>query len=207
MKDNIRLNSIPKFLLIVALFLTGCGKPVTLRNLPPQNDQICCFGDSLVFGTGAANDDESYPGHLASMLGREVTKWGTPGDTTAQALAKCDRFMESRFGVVIVTIGGNDILKRVQWPETEKNLRSILQKIQGTGAVVVFTGVTGPLNPTRNKLYRKMCRELGVHYIPEILDGIKGNPDLSADSVHPNGKGYKIMAERITASLREANLL
>ena len=172
------------------MFGLGCGKSDDLRNLPPQNLEICCFGDSLVFGTGAASSEENYPSYLAEMLDREVTKWGTPGDTTAQALAKCDRFTDAQFGIVVVTIGGNDILKRVRWPETEKNLIEIFEKVQASGAVVVFTGVTGPLNPTRDKLYRKICRSMGVLYISEILDGIKGNSDLSADPVHPNSRGY-----------------
>ena len=206
---RVKSESIALFLLVSVALITGygCRKPVRLKNLPPRNDRICCFGDSLVFGTGAANTDETYPAFLSSILVRNIVRWGTPGDTTAQALVKCDRFIQEQFGVVIVTIGGNDIIQRVRWPETERNLIDIFKAIQGSGAVVVFTGVTGPLNPTRNKLYKKMCREMGVYYIPEILDRIKGNPDLSADSVHPNSKGYRIMAERVAEALQQANLL
>lgn len=186
----------------------GCGKSVELKNLPPQNNEICCFGDSLVYGTGA-NDpkEESYPSVLGTVLGRMIYNWGTPGDTTAQALSKCVRFENQKFGIVVVTIGGNDILQRVRWEETEKNLRLIFERLQESGAVVVFTGVTGPLNPTRNKLYRKICRQLGVHYIPEILDGITDDPALRADGVHPNSQGYRIMADRISESLKKAELL
>ena len=157
---------------------------------------------------GASNPEEdSYPKILETRTGRTVHSWGTPGDTTAQALAKCDEFRNHKFGIVVVTIGGNDIIQRVRWDETEKNLRLIFQKIQKTGALVVFTGVTGPLNPTRNKLYRKICQQEGVHYIPEILDGITNDPALKADEVHPNSQGYRIMADRIASSLKQAKLI
>ena len=101
-----------------------------------------------------------------------------------------------------MTVRGNDILKRVRRPETEKNLRAVFSSIQSSGAVVIFTGVTRPLNSARDKSYENICKEMGVHYIAEILDGIKGSENISADPVHPNCKGYKIMAE-----LREENLL
>ena len=186
----------------------GCGGSVQLKNLPLQNNDICCFGDSLVYGTGTSDPEkESYPSILENMIGRPVYNWGTPGDTTAQALSKCSHFESQKFGIVIVTIGGNDILQRVRWEETEKNLRFIFQKIQESGAVVAFTGVTGPLNPTRNKLYKKICQQEGVHYISEILDGITDDPTLRADEVHPNAQGYRIMADRISESLRANNLL
>ena len=193
---------------ILFVLTLGCGRSVQLKNLPPQNSDICCFGDSLVYGTGASDPkEESYPSVLGKMIGRTVYNWGTPGDTTAQALSKCVRFENQKFGIVIVTIGGNDILQRVRWEETEKNLRLILQKIQEIGPVVVFTGVTGPLNPTRNKLYRKICKQEGVHYIPEILDGITNDPALRADEVHPNSQGYRVMADRISDSLTKVGLL
>lgn len=195
------------FLLFLAVAV-GCGdSTVTLVNYPPQNDRVCCFGDSLVAGVGATSANQTYPVYLAELIDRQVTSWGASGDTTAQALSKCNKFENNAFGIVIVTIGGNDILQRIRWEKTEKNLRLIFQKIQDTGAVVVFTGVTGPLNPTRDKIYRKICKQEGVLFISEILDGIIKNPELAADNVHPNSKGYRVMATRIAESLTERKLL
>ena len=199
--------STPAMMIVVGFIIAGCSKSIEVKNFPPQNEDICCFGDSLVYGTGAEKPEESYPNILGKIIGRKVESWGTPGDTTGQALPKCTKFKGRRFGMVIVTLGGNDIIRRVRWEETKKNLHSIFQKIQATGAVVVFTGVTGPLNPTRNKHYRKICREEGVHYIPEILDGITNDSALRADEVHPNSKGYKVMAQRIADSLIRVGLL
>jgi lysophospholipase L1-like esterase len=38
--------------------------------------------------------------------------------------------------------------------------------------------------------------------IPDILDGIMGHPGLMSDSVHPNGRGYAMVADRIEPVLR-----
>ena len=191
---------------LVTFLFWGCGKETKLKNFPPPSKKICCFGDSLVYGTGAASLEDSYPRELEKITELEVLSFGTPGDTTAQALPKCKSLQNQGFGIIIVTLGGNDILQRVRWEKTEKNLHSLFQTIQTTGAVVVFTGITGPLNPTRNKLYKKICKKEGVLYIPEILDGIIDDPSLRADEVHPNSQGYRIMAERIAKSLKVAKL-
>ena len=195
-------------LVIGLLLFAGCGRPTPLSNLPPQNTRICCFGDSLVEGVGAGGDEFSYPAVLNSLLSNnEIVALGTSGDTTADGLSKTAMFADQKFGVIVVTLGGNDILQRVHWDTTKKNLHSIFQALKETGAVVVFTGVTGPLNPTRNKHYAKICDAEGVLMIPEILDGILSNPDLKADEVHPNAEGYRIMAKRVAAALKEAGLV
>lgn len=201
LRPNTRVLLIP-----LVAFLVGCGD-VPITNIPPQNERICCFGDSLVAGVGARSEAENYPAFLAAKSGRAVVNWGTPGDTTADGLEKTDQFIDEKFGIVIVTLGGNDILRRLPWPETKANLHRIFQSIQRSGAVVVFTGVTGPLNPSRNRLYRNICAEEGVLFVPEILDGILQDSALRADSVHPNSAGYKMVADRVHDALSDAGLL
>jgi len=108
------ISKIILFNILLFFLLSGCGRDVQLKNFPPQNRTICCFGDSLVYGTGASSTKESYPSVLGEITGLEVTNWGTPGDTTAQALPKCNEIPKQSFGIVIVTLGGNDILQRVR---------------------------------------------------------------------------------------------
>lgn len=189
-----------------ALSLTACRQP-PLRNLPPRNPTICCFGDSLVAGIGAGGEEHAYPAQLAAILDRPVTALGTPGDTTADGLAKAGQFLDEEYGIIIVTLGGNDILKRIDWPRTEANLNALFPKLTATGAAVAFTGVTGPLNPSRTGLYRKICRTHGVLFIPAILAGIKNNPERKADEIHPNAEGYRLVAERVAAALDRAGML
>jgi acyl-CoA thioesterase-1 len=195
-------------MLLLLLLLLGCGKPAPLANTPPQSRRICCFGDSLVEGVGAGGKAHSYPAVLDELLpDYEVVALGRSGDTTADGLAKTAAFAGEKFGIIVVTLGGNYILQRVHWDTTKANLHAIFQALKESGAVVAFTGVTGPLNPTRNSHYAKICEAEGVLLIPEILDGILSHPELKADEVHPNAAGYRIVAERVAEALREAALL
>ena len=200
---RVTIEIIPLF---VALFLVGCSAP-EFRNNPPRNLRICCFGDSLVEGVGASNRDKtSYAAQLGTMLGAEVTNWGTSGDTTGDGVRKLDRFQGQDFGIVVVTLGGNDILRRVHWQETKGNLETIFTRLTDAGHFVVFTGVVGPLNPTRSKHYGKLCEQFGVLYVPDVLDDVTGNPDMLADEIHPNDAGYRLMAERVARAIRDAGL-
>jgi lysophospholipase L1-like esterase len=197
-----------RILLALAFLLVGCSGPVELANLPPQDTRICCFGDSLVAGVGAGDAKRTYPAVLDGLLpGNAVLAFGSSGDTTADGLTKVAKFANQKFGIVVVTLGGNDILQRVHWDSTKANLHSLFQQLKTTGAVVVFTGVTGPLNPTRNSHYAKICEAEGVLLVPEILKGILSDPDLKADEVHPNAEGYRLVAERVAGALREAGLV
>ena len=70
-------------------------------------------------------------------------------------------------------------------------------ELQGRGVLVAFTGVEGPLGGSRGKRYRQLCQDHGVILIPDILDGILSDDSLRSDQIHPNGDGYKLMAQRV----------
>jgi len=70
-----------------AVALCGCpGRGPVLPKLGAA-DVIVAFGDSLTYGTGAA-ENESYPAVLAQLTGRKVVRAGAPGEITAQALRR-----------------------------------------------------------------------------------------------------------------------
>lgn len=45
--------------------------------------------------------------------------------------------------------------------------------------------------------YRNLARETGAVYVPNVLDGLVGNPKYMDDAIHPNDSGYAIMADKI----------
>lgn len=170
-----------------------------LKNYPPQPGRIVCFGDSLTHGVGASAPSSTFPVHLERILQHPVAIYGYPGATTEAALATLRTNAQIRGSVVIVTLGGNDFLRRMPLPDTINNLETIFRLLQERGALVVYTGV--PNGRTGN--YRKLCKRTGVLLVPEILDGIIGNPAFKADRIHPNDKGYKLIAQRIAEVLKE----
>jgi len=173
-----------------------------VTNLASHGTAIIAFGDSLTAGYGA-QPGEDYPARLAAATGQPIVNAGVSGDTTESALARIDRDVVSRNArVVIVGLGGNDYLQGVSIGSTETNLRAIVHKIQASGAMVVLLGFRFPsLNANYETMYERVAKEEGCLLIDRVLAGILTDPSLKSDAIHPNAKGYQLMAGRIAGPL------
>ena len=86
--------------------------------------------------------------------------------------------------------------------ETFNNLTTIVKEIQSTGAVVILVGVDGrPFGNNVSNEYRTVATETGAILVPNALNGIIGNPSRMSDLIHPNDRGYDILADRIYGAL------
>jgi acyl-CoA thioesterase-1 len=193
------------FALLVIAALAGCGERVPRVPAVAPNEVVVAFGDSLTYGTGAA-ESESYPAVLAQLIGRRVVRSGVPGEVTAQGLARLPQVIEEHRPVlVIVCLGGNDMLRRVDEQQIRSNLRQIITTIRGRGISVVLVGVPRPaLLTSAAAFYGELAKEYGVPYEGKVLNDIMHQLDLKADAIHPNAKGYRRMAEAIAALLKQA---
>lgn len=167
-------------------------------------DAIVCFGDSLTYGTGASPGMD-YPSRLAEMLGREVINAGIPGDTTASALKRLERDVLSESpGLVLITLGGNDLKNGVSSDDALANLIEIVETLQANNARVIVGGLKFPLRDRGyGKAYAELAERTGAALIPHILEGIMGNRALMSDPIHPNDSGYELMAERFYEAIRD----
>lgn len=179
-----------------------------IKNAPPKGDVIVAFGDSLTVGVGA-RPLHDYPSLISERLGKPIINAGKSGDTTAQALARLDEdVLALRPDVVIVLLGGNDLLQNVQRDITFSNLRTIITKIQDTGAVVVLVGIRGgfPLDPYAES-FEKLHSDLEVAFVPNIMADVITRAELmSEDRIHPNDAGYAVFFDKlypVIASLYE----
>jgi len=173
-----------------------------ITNRRPASDLVLCFGDSLTFGTGAA-EDQSYPAHLARLLGRRVINAGVPGDTTASALARLERDVLAHSpGNVCITLGGHDLKNGVSRAEAFANLETIVRRVQAAGALVVLVGIDPPLlGRGWADGYRDLARRTGAVLIPNVYKGIMGRAELMSDPIHPNGRGYEVLARRVQRAI------
>lgn len=176
--------------------------PAHTKQFKPVGETIICFGDSLTYGTGAA-PGMNYPTQLAGMIGLPVINAGVPGDTTARALVRIDDVMAKKPRIVLLTLGGNDLKNRVPKEIAFDNLETIIETIQASGALAVIGGIEVPVYGRGfGKGYRDLAEETGAVLIPNIFEGIMGHRDLMSDPIHPNGKGYTIMARRFHKAIK-----
>ena len=187
------------------LFVAACGGDDfrNIRNLRSAGEAIVCFGDSLTEGVGAESG-EDYPAALSRQLGFPIVNAGRRSDTTAQAL---ERLSESVLGrnprLVIVLLGGNDFLRQLPRAESRKNMAEIVRRIQQQGAMVAIAGIRlGLFTDEFAAIYEATATEFGALYIPEVMKGILGDAKLKSDAIHPNGAGYRLIAERIAEKVR-----
>lgn len=171
--------------------------PERVTNSEPTGTTIICFGDSLTAGVGA-EAGASYPAQLERRIGRPVVKAGVSGDTTGSALARLDRDVLAHDPrLVLITLGGNDLMQGVPPEEALANLERIVDGIHRRGALVVVGGVSLPLvDRGYGEVYEELRERTGCLVIGNVLDDIIGRPALMSDRIHPNGKGYAVMAER-----------
>jgi hypothetical protein len=73
----------------------------------------------------------------------------------------------------------------------------IVVSIQGQGARVIIGGLKFPLRDRGfARGYKDLADQTGVVLIPDIFKDIMGSRKLMRDPIHPNGNGYRIMAQR-----------
>ena len=186
--------------LAVVWWLRGDSYPIT--NAQVGAGPIIAFGDSLTAGY-AVDNNGAYPQQLADLLGTPVINRGVSGDTTGQGLARLQRdVLGDDPGIVLLCLGANDFMRRLDEDRAFANLETIVERIQQRGALVILIGLDLPLNPSYARRYRELARRKGCPFVPDVLDGIVGHRDLMQDQVHPNARGYKLWADKVERVLR-----
>ncbi len=184
-------------LLVGSLFWYFFGSSVTITNYPPKNQTIVAFGDSLVFGQGATKGND-FVSLLGDKLGQEIINLGVSGNTTQDGINRMDEVLKEDPGTVILLLGGNDYLRKIPEEETKKNLGILIESFEKNGSVVVLLGVRGGvLQDGREGMYEDLSKKYGTVYVSDVLDGIFLKTELMSDGIHPNDKGYAIIAERL----------
>ncbi len=197
------MNKSLTFILLLPVLFVGCSKAPDIKNLDSRGANIICLGDSLTSGEGA-EPGQDYPSILSGYLGRKVINAGVSGDTTGDALKRIKRdVLEQDPRMVIVILGGNDFLLKLPEEETFRNLEKIVDLIQSGGAAVTLAEVkTGLLKDPYLSGFKRLARQKKTLLIPNILKGIIGNPELMSDPIHPNARGYAVMAKRIYGGIK-----
>ncbi|WP_095012769.1 arylesterase [Tsuneonella mangrovi] len=181
--------------------------------------RILAFGDSLFAGYGLASPLESYPSQLQAALRQEgvnaqVVNAGVSGNTTADGLQRLDFTLESmakKPDLVILELGGNDLLRGLPPKETRANLSAMLEKLKALDIPVLLMGMRAPPNggPEFQKafdgIYPDLAKRFGVKLVPFFIGSIYDKPQLlQADHIHPTRQGVEALVAATKAQVTAA---
>ncbi len=180
-----------------AVLVSGCAQR-EVKNLDSRGVCVICLGDSVTFGYGAERG-EDYPSVLAKFVSAPVFNAGVDSDTSALGLERLEADVLSKKPfLVIVEFGANDFLDKVPLTESVANMREIIRRIHQSGAMAAVVDISaGMLFREYRAVFSALAREEGAIFIPDALRGIITNPSLKSDFVHPNAKGYQLIAQRV----------
>ena len=185
--------------------LAACGeKPPQLPKLG-GDDVILAFGDSLTYGTGAGTE-EAYPKVLSKLISRQVVGAGVPGETTADGLVRLSAVLDDvKPRLVLLCMGGNDMLRKVDFASIESNLRAMVQLAKARGIGVVLIGVPTPeLFGGPPGFYDRIAKEFSLPLEKKVLNDVLFDRSLKSDPIHPNAVGYRRFAEALAELLHKA---
>lgn len=173
---------------------------------------IVALGDSLTAGYMLA-PGAGFPEQLEIYLedqGHRVTviNAGVSGDTTQGGLSRLSWALsdapDGKPDMVIVELGGNDMLRGIDPKRTRANLAAIIEQLQAKDIQVMLAGLISPTNMGPdyehefNAIYPELAAKYDVPLYPFFLEGVADDPDLMrVNDVHPNEKGIKVLVQNI----------
>ncbi|MXO74248.1 arylesterase [Altererythrobacter aerius] len=181
--------------------------------------RVLAFGDSLFAGYGLTSPDLAYPARLEAALRADghdvkVTNAGVSGDTTAAGRQRLAFTLDSQPAppdLVLLELGGNDLLRGLPPEQTRANLAAMLGELEKRGIPAVLMSLQAPPNygaTWQNQfdaLYPALAKEHGATLVPFVTQAVFANPALlQADRVHPTAKGVEALVSATSDAVAEA---
>ena len=174
-----------------------------------QPVRLLVFGNSLTSGFKLP-PGTAYPDVLARRLHADgyvdvlVYNGSVAGETTAEALQRCPSALQYGADLVIVELGGNDMLNGTDPRMVFENLDQIIRFCKAEGARVILAGMValpkfGPAyKASFDAIYPLLASRYKISLYPFFLRGVFGDPRLMlSDGEHPNPFGV----QRIVAGI------
>lgn len=174
---------------------------------------ITIIGDSLVQGYGLPAENGFVPQLQNTLTSNGIDvillNAGVSGDTTAGGLSRVEWALTPDVDGVIVSLGGNDLLRGFDPAFSRSNLQMIVETAIGRGLPVLLVGIKAPSNygadykADFDAIYPDLSDEHETLLYPNFLAALFALPDRSAtlanfmqaDSIHPNAKGVALIVQ------------
>ena len=138
-----------------------------------------------------------------------VINGSVSGDTSGDGLYRIEEYTSGGdVDLIVLGLGANDMLRRINPDQTESNLRKIIEIIKTKNIKIILAGMKA--SPTNGLAYKKkfddifpnLAEEYDLTLIPFLLKKVALNPKLNqSDGIHPNIEGAKVISETIKESI------
>ena len=200
--------------------LSACGQsPVAQAPIkeakaeaPAAYDKlVVAFGDSLYAGYRLGPTEGLAPQLQAALQAKgikaRVHGAGVSGDTSAAGKARLNFVLDnlgSKPDVVVLGLGGNDMLRGIKPTETRANIAAMVAELDKRGIDVVLTGMLAPPNlgadyaNAFNGIFPALAKQYDAPLLPFFLEGVMTDKTLMLDDgIHPNAKGLAKVVEKL----------
>ena len=186
--------------------------------IPADAPLVIAFGDSLYAGYQLGPKEGLAPQLQAALtqdgVVARVQNAGVSGDTTAAGRQRLTYVLDNaktKPALVLLGLGGNDMLRGIGPDQTRANLDAMLAELKKREIPVLLTGMVAAPNlgsdyaRAFNPIYSDLAGKYGVSFYPFILDNVVTDKKLMlADNMHPNAKGVTVIAEGLAPLVEQA---
>jgi acyl-CoA hydrolase len=196
---------------VLALFAGSCGAP--REPALATGSTVLVVGNSITAGFGL-DPDKAWGAKLGERTGWKIIAAGVSGDVTAGGRERLPALLaEHSPALVIIELGGNDLLRRVPEAQIVANLEAMIDTARARGARVALMAAPKPtalgaatgLAPAG--FYREIARRRGVPLVESALPSVLSEERLRQDPIHPNVAGHDALAQRAVDELRSIGIV
>lgn len=183
---------------------------------------VAALGDSLTQGYGLPPEDGFVPELEQWLLNNgedvRILNAGVSGDTTAGGLSRVAWTLTPDVDALIVSLGGNDMLRGIDPAVSRANLDGILSQAVARDLPILLIGLpaAGNYGPDFKSAFDGMFPDLAEKYgtllVPSFFGALETLQDgtgavrqryFQPDGIHPNAEGVVLIVEDVGPSVAQ----
>jgi acyl-CoA thioesterase-1 len=166
---------------------------------------IGIIGDSVTAGIGEDETAETWPSLLAREHNLQIQDISHVGETASSALKRA-MSRPITASVVVIEIGGNDILGTTTAAQFERDLDALLTFLTATGRqIVMFELPLPPFYHEYGRAQRTIAAKHHVDLIPKrIFLSVIADRQATLDTIHLSQSGHHRMADCVWRVVKSA---
>jgi len=189
---------------LLIMLITLTASEFSHRRMPrivgAPSDHLVVIGDSI--SSGIASRVSAWPSVMQQLTKVPVRNLSRPGAQAAEGTNMAENVTPDD-RVVLIQIGGNDLLGGVPAVAFEKSLDATLSKLVMPGRTMVMFEL--PLLPNKiayGQIQRHLAAKYGVWLIPKrYFTEVIGGRDATSDGLHLSETGAHRMATLVAQTL------